>query len=424
MELPPLVTPADELPAGERDRAARQLRLPELGEPGQRRLYAARVGVLGAGGLGSPVLLYLASAGVGTIGIVDDDVVDASNLQRQVIFSSDDVGTSKAGIAADRIRSLSPHTTVIEHREHLTADNAEQIFAGYDLIIDGSDTFDTRYAVADACAALGIPLVWGSVLRFDAQATVFWSRPPSGPAVTLRDVFPTAPAPGEVPSCAEAGVLGALCGQLGGILVTEAVKLICGIGDSLLGRMLVLEALSQRTREVPLAPVTPDTGSAAPVAETAHADSRSGAAPEATQAHANARQDATPDAASAAPGAAPEGVRDTAAPAPSQSSSTRQAGRPAHVAIDDLAAHDGAMLLDVREPEEFSRGSIPGAVSVPLAQVLGDAASIRLDDSVIVFCQTGPRARAAARALTAAHPETDIRLLDGGYAAWSERSRV
>lgn len=388
MELPPLVTPADALPASERDRAARQLRLPELGEPGQRRLYAARVGVLGAGGLGSPVLLYLASAGVGTIGIVDDDVVDASNLQRQVIFSSDDVGKPKASIAADRIRSLSPHTQVVEHREHLTADNAEQIFAGYDLIIDGSDTFDTRYAVADACAALGIPLVWGSVLRFDAQATVFWSRPPAGPAVTLRDVFPHAPAPGEVPSCAEAGVLGALCGQLGGILVTEAVKLICGIGDSLLGRMLVLEALSQRTREVPVAP---DAASAAPPATTP---------------------------------ADPAGAANAAHSAPLHANSTRQAGRPAHVAIDDLAAHDGAMLLDVREPEEFARGSIPGAVSVPLAQVLGDAASVPLDDAVIVFCQTGPRARAAARALTAAHPHTDIRLLDGGYAAWSERSRV
>ncbi|PFG30574.1 ThiF family adenylyltransferase [Paramicrobacterium agarici] len=368
MALPPLVAPAEQLPADERERAARQLRLPELGEPGQRRLFAARVGVLGAGGLGSPVLLYLASAGVGTIGIVDDDVVDASNLQRQVIFSSADVGQPKAGVAADRIRSLSPHTHVIEHREHLTPDNAERIFADYDLIIDGSDSFDTRYAVADACAALGIPLVWGSVLRFDAQATVFWSRPPSGPAVTLRDVFPAAPAPGDVPSCAEAGVLGALCGQLGGILVTEAVKLICGIGDSLIGRMLVLDALGQRVREVPLAP-------------------------------------------------------DAAAHTPAETTSTAER-RPAHISLEDLDGLVGATLLDVREPEEFARGSIPGAESVPLARVLGDAASIDLHDTVVVFCQQGPRARSAARALTAAHPEADIRLLDGGYAAWEQRSRV
>lgn len=373
MVLPPLVAPADRLPAGERDRAARQLRLPELGEPGQRRLFAARVGVLGAGGLGSPVLLYLASAGVGTIGIVDDDVVDASNLQRQVIFSSADVGKPKSGVAADRVRSLSPHTRVIEHREHLTADNAASIFADYDLIIDGSDTFDTRYAVADACAALGIPLVWGSVLRFDAQATVFWSRPPTGSAVTLRDVFPVAPAPGEVPSCAEAGVLGALCGQLGGILVTEAVKLICGIGDTLLGRMLVLDALGQRQREVPLIP------------------------------------DAT---------------RQTFAARGAPSAASSAAFRPEHVSLDDLDDVAGAMLLDVRESHEFARGSIPGAVSVPLSRVLDDAASVALDDEVVVFCEVGPRARSAARALAAAHPEVDIRLLDGGYAAWAERSEA
>ncbi|WP_166996575.1 ThiF family adenylyltransferase [Paramicrobacterium fandaimingii] len=369
MVLPPLVTPADQLPPGERDRAARQLRLPELGEPGQRRLFAARVGVLGAGGLGSPVLLYLASAGVGTIGIVDDDVVDASNLQRQVIFSSADVGKPKAGVAADRIRSLSPHTQVIEHREHLTADNAASIFVGYDLIIDGSDTFDTRYAVADACAALGIPLVWGSVLRFDAQATVFWSRPPTGPSVTLRDVFPVAPAPGEVPSCAEAGVLGALCGQLGGILVTEAVKLICGIGDTLLGRMLVLDALGQRQREVPLVP-------------------------------------------------------DAAAPAAAPATPSQAAQRHTHVALDELDDVGDATLLDVREPYEFARGSIPGAVSVPLSRVLADPASVELDDSVVVFCEVGPRARSAARALAAAHPDVDIRLLDGGYAAWAERAEA
>ncbi|QPZ37524.1 ThiF family adenylyltransferase [Paramicrobacterium chengjingii] len=368
MALPPLVAPADRLPAGERERAARQLRLPELGEPGQRRLFAARVGVLGAGGLGSPVLLYLASAGVGTIGIVDDDVVDASNLQRQVIFSSADVGKPKSGVAADRVRSLSPHTRVIEHREHLTADNAASIFADYDLIIDGSDTFDTRYAVADACAALGIPLVWGSVLRFDAQATVFWSRPPTGPAVTLRDVFPVAPAPGEVPSCAEAGVLGALCGQLGGILVTEAVKLICGIGDALLGRMLVLDALGQRQREVP---VVPDASG------------------------------------------------QSAAPALPSPATPR---RPPHVALDDLNDVADATLLDVREPYEFARGSIPGAISVPLSQVLGDAASVEIHDTVVVFCEVGPRARSAARALAAAYPDADIRLLDGGYAAWSERA--
>ncbi|MFC3244812.1 HesA/MoeB/ThiF family protein [Gordonia humi] len=190
MPVPPLVAPALSIPPDETLRAARQIRLPEIGDVGQRRLAAARVCVIGAGGLGSPVLLYLASAGVGTIGIVDDDTVDASNLQRQIVFGRDDVGAFKAAVAADRVRALSPHTEVVEHREHLDADNAADVFDGYHLVIDGSDSFDTRYTVADTCADLGIPLVWGSVLRFDAQATVFWSAPPVGAPITLRDVFP------------------------------------------------------------------------------------------------------------------------------------------------------------------------------------------------------------------------------------------
>lgn len=371
MALPPLVAPAESLPADELVRAARQLRLPELGEVAQRRIFGAKVGVLGAGGLGSPVLLYLASAGVGAIGIVDDDVVDITNLQRQVIFGTADVGRPKSTVAAERIRSLSPHTRVIEHSERLTPENAARILGGYDLVIDGSDSFDTRYAVADACDELEVPLVWGSVLRFDAQATVFWSRPPAGPAVTLRDVFPTAPAAGEVPSCAEAGVLGALCGQLGGILAAEAVKLICGVGESLIGRMLVLDALSMRIREVPLSPVSATTD----------------------------RQEASP-----------------AASAPRTS--------PPRVGIDELDALVDATLLDVREPYEFASGSIPGAVSVPLAQALGDPASVAVDGTVVVFCQEGPRARVAARALASEHPDADIRLLDGGYVDWSLRSRA
>lgn len=380
MALPPLVTPAETLPGHELVRVARQLRLPELGELAQRRLFGARVGVLGAGGLGSPVLLYLASAGVGTIGIVDDDVVDITNLQRQVIFSTADVDRPKSTVAAERVRSLSPHTRVIEHRERLTPENGARILGGYDLVIDGSDSFDTRYAVADACDELGVPLVWGSVLRFDAQATVFWSDPPAGPAVTLRDVFPTAPAAGEVPSCAEAGVLGALCGQLGGILATEAVKLICGVGESLIGRMLVLDALSMRVREVPLVPIA-------------------------------ARMD----------------QQDARSTQPSQTSPLQTApasGSTPRVGIEELDELVGATLLDVRETHEFAGGSIPGAVSVPLAQVLGSPASVAVDGTVIVFCQEGPRARVAARALAAEHLGADIRLLDGGYADWSRRNRA
>lgn len=355
MAFAPLVAPADALPDEERERAARQLRLPEIGELGQRRLRAARVVVIGAGGLGSPVLQYLASAGVGVIGVVDDDVVDASNLQRQVLFATTDIGRPKGEVAAERVLALSPFTTVIRHDERLTVRNADSILSGYDLVVDGSDTFDTRYAVADAADRLGIPLVWGSVLRFDAQATVFWSRPTSGTGVRLRDVFPSAPPADEVPSCAEAGVLGALCGQLGGILAAEAVKLIVGIGDPLVGRMLVLDALSARTREVPIRP------------------------------------DPQP--------------RSAPADLP-------------RVSFDELEQMAEALLLDVREPAEFAAGSIPGALSLPLGELREDPTRLVPEGVVIVYCQLGPRARLAAETLRAAHPTADVRLLDGGYAAW------
>ena len=394
MVLPPLVQPVDVLAPDERVRAARQLRLFEIGDVGQRRLAAAKVAVIGAGGLGSPVLLYLASAGVGTLGIVDDDVVDATNLQRQIAFGTTDVGRAKATVATERVRALSPHTAVIEIREHLDAANAQRLLTGYDVVVDGSDTFETRYAIADACAALGIPLVWGSVLRFDAQATVFWSRPPNGLAeparanasdstsadgtqpVNLRDVFPEPPAPEDAPSCADAGVLGALCGQLGGILSAEVVKLICGVGETLLGRMLVIDALTATTREVPLVP--------APRAESA-------------------LQRGTPQM-------TPE--RDTPRPAFARPDAVRR------VRADDLRALSDPTVIDVREPDEFAAGTIPGARSVPLSHVATDASLLALDHPVVVFCQTGPRARIAARMLLAEHPDADIRILDGGYDAW------
>ena len=383
MVLPPLVEPVHALAPDERVRAARQLRLFEIGDVGQRRLAAAKVAVIGAGGLGSPVLLYLASAGVGTLGIVDDDVVDATNLQRQIAFGTTDVGRPKAAVAAERVRELSPHTTVVEIREHLDAANAARLLTGYDIVVDGSDTFETRYAVADACAALGIPLVWGSVLRFDAQATVFWSRPPTGTTtapetkglgpgmnpvapVNLRDVFPDPPAPEDAPSCADAGVLGALCGQLGGVLSAEVVKLICGVGRTLLGRMLVIDALTATTREVPLVP-----------------------APSSAQADQSIPLADAPQ---------PHAVR--------------------RVSVAELSDLSDPAIIDVREPHEFAAGSIPGARSVPLAHLTTDAPLLALDRPVVVFCQTGPRARIAARTLLAEHPDADIRILDGGYDAW------
>ncbi|MGN6204823.1 ThiF family adenylyltransferase, partial [Humibacter sp.] len=344
-----------------------------------------------------------ASAGVGTLGILDDDVVDATNLQRQIAFGTTDVGRPKAAVAAERVRELSPHTTVVEIREYLDAANAAPLLTGYDIVVDGSDTFETRYAVADACAALGIPLVWGSVLRFDAQATVFWSRPPTGTTtasdttapgmnaagtttalgmnaagtttgpgmspvapVNLRDVFPDPPAPEDAPSCADAGVLGALCGQLGGILSAEVVKLVCGVGRTLLGRMLVIDALTATTSEVPLVPSRAHAGNSIPrpLAEASR----------------------------------PDAVR--------------------RVSVAELSDLSDPAIIDVREPDEFAAGSIPGARSVPLAHLTTDAPLLPLDRPVVVFCQTGPRARIAARTLLAEHPDADIRILDGGYDAW------
>ncbi len=405
MSFPPLVSASGELPEDERDRTARQWRLTPLGLPGQARLFAARVVVLGAGGIGSPVLQYLAAAGVGTIGIIDDDTVDASNLQRQVLFGVSDIGRSKADVGRARIGELSPRTRVITHPVRLTAENASDLFAGYDLVIDGSDSFTTRYAVADACADLGLPLVWGSVLRFDGQVSVFWSRPPHGPGITLRDVFPAPPPAGSVPSCAEAGVLGALCGQVGSILVAQAVALICGIGEPLVGRMLTVDALTSRTREIPLMPAAADGGSAreaqtpaADVAEPGHRDDTAGPP------HPEDRSE--PPTRSAAP--ARTSTRPVAAPVPL-------------VQPADLGALGGAVLVDVREPEETRAGTIPDAHTIPLADVLADPSSVPLGETTVVFCQQGPRARAALSALRAAHPDADLRVLAGGYAAWSAR---
>src|SRR3954452_13525557 len=242
----PLVEPAAELAPDEIHRYSRHLLLAEVAGIGQRRLKNAAVLVIGAGGLGSPVLLYLAAAGVGTLGIVDDDVVEASNLQRQVIHGVSDLGRTKAESACSSIRELNPSVDVVLHQVRLEASNALEIFAGYDLIVDGTDNFATRYLVNDAAALLGKPYVWGSILRFDGQVSVFWDA--YGP--NYRDLYPEAPPPGSVPSCAEGGVLGVLCAQIGSVMVNEAIKLITGIGQTLLGRVLIFNALQMSWREL------------------------------------------------------------------------------------------------------------------------------------------------------------------------------
>lgn len=373
MPLPPLVEPVAALSETERARAARHASLAGFGELGQRRLRNAHVAVVGAGGLGSPVLLALSAAGVGTLTVIDDDVVEASNLQRQVIHDLAGVGEPKISSAAARIAGLSPETDVRGHRTRIDASNARDLLSGADLVIDGSDTFDTREAVAAACEALGVPLVWGTVQEFAAQVTVFWSAPPAGTdAIRLGDLYPTGSV-GFVPTCADVGVLGALCLQVGGLMAIEAIKLIAGIGDPLLGRVLVIDSLRATQREVPLRPA----GAEASV----------------------------PTAITTAP----------AAPVPQIS--------PAELAAA-LSAGTAPVMIDVREEHELASGIVPGSHHLPLGAVLADprafAESIAGTESsggpVIVICQAGVRATRAARSLADVGVEAIV--LTGGMDAW------
>ncbi|WNB87240.1 ThiF family adenylyltransferase [Cellulomonas sp. ATA003] len=383
MPLPPLVPPGPPLTSAQVQRWSRHLLLPQVGEVGQRRLAAARICVVGAGGLGAPVLSYLAAAGVGHLGVVDDDDVELSNLQRQVLHGTDDVGRPKVDSARDAVHALDPGVDVVVHRLRLTPDNVDAVLTGYDLVIDGTDNFPTRYAVNDACVRLGLPEVWASVYRFDAQVSVFWGRPPDGvPAVQLRDLFPAPPPPGSVPSCAEGGVLGALCGQVGSVMAAEAVKLVVGIGEPLLGRVLVLDGLASRWSEVPL----------------------------------------VGDPARAASGAAADPAPPVTGPAPDDAADSHAVPTlTARELADRLTARDGGtddfLLVDVREPGERAVVAVPGAVSAPLATVLEGRADLPRDVPLVLHCRSGARSEQAARALRAAGYD-DVRHLAGGVLAW------
>ncbi len=249
----PFVVPRG-LDEAARGRYARQMLLPQVGERGQRRLQDARVLLIGAGGLGSPAALYLAAAGVGTLGIVDHDVVDLSNLQRQVLHTTAEVGAPKVESARSRVKALNPSVRVLTHARRLDSANVESLFAGYDVIVDGSDNFPTRYLVNDACVKLGLPNVHGSVFRFDGQATVFWPGHPDRPGPCYRCLYPRPPAPELAPSCNEAGVLGVLPGLVGMIMATEVLKLLLEVGDPLVGRLLCVDALRARFREFQVKP--------------------------------------------------------------------------------------------------------------------------------------------------------------------------
>jgi len=246
VSLPPLVEPAESLTVEEVRRYSRHLIIPDVAMAGQKRLKNARVLAIGAGGLGSPVLMYLAAAGVGTLGIIEFDTVDESNLQRQIIHGQSDIGRSKAQSARDSIHEINPLVKVVLHEERLENENVFEIFGQYDLIVDGTDNFATRYLVNDACVLLGKPYVWGSIYRFDGQASVFWAE--NGPC--YRCLYPEPPPPGMVPSCAEGGVLGVLCASIGSIQATEAIKLLTGIGESLIGRLMIYDALEMSYRTV------------------------------------------------------------------------------------------------------------------------------------------------------------------------------
>ena len=376
MSLPPLVEPAEELSVEEIARYSRHLIIPDVGVPGQKRLKNAKVLVVGAGGLGSPALLYLAAAGVGTLGIIDFDVVDESNLQRQVIHGVSDLGKPKALSAKESIVEINPHVNVILHEERLDSDNALDIFRPYDLVLDGTDNFATRYLVNDACVLLGKPYVWGSIYRFEGQVSVFWDE--HGP--NYRDLYPVPPPPGMVPSCAEGGVLGVLCASIGSVMVTEAIKLITGIGESLLGRLMVYDALEMSYRTIKIR----KDPKAEPITKLIDYEEFCGV------------------------------VSDEA----------QQAAFGSTITVADLKemldAGKDPYLVDVREPVEYEIVKIPGGVLIPKDRILSGEALAELpqDKPLVLYCKTGVRSAEALAAVKAAGFRDAVHV-QGGVTAWA-----
>ncbi len=367
-----------ELSSAELQRYGRHLVLPNVGLDGQRRLKAGRVLLVGAGGLGSPVALYLAAAGVGTLGLIDFDVVDLSNLQRQVLHGTSDVGRSKLDSARDRIRDVNPHVAVDTYEMRLTSANAIDILSEYDVVVDGTDNFATRYLTNDACVLLGKPNVYGSIFRFEGQASVFATE--TGPC--YRCLYPEPPPPGLVPSCVEGGVLGVLPGIVGTIQATEALKLLLGIGDPLVGRLLLIDALGSRFRTVQLDrdPACPACGTRE-IRELIDYDAFCGAA---------------------APGNA--GVASDVTP-------IELARRLARGEVPDI--------IDVREPYEWQIARIPGARLIPLGTLNQALSSLDPSRDILVYCHHGIRSAHAAEQLRAAG-FTRVSNLAGGIERWSQ----
>ncbi len=380
--LPPLVKPAAELTRDEVARYSRHLIIPDLGVDGQKRLKNARVLVIGAGGLGSPTLLYLAAAGVGTIGIVEFDVVDESNLQRQIIHGQSDIGRPKAQSARDAIREINPLVEVRLHELRLEPDNAVNLFRQYDLIIDGTDNFATRYLVNDAAVLAAKPYVWGSIYRFEGQVSVFWEDAPDGRGLNYRDLYPEPPPPGMVPSCAEGGVLGILCASIASVMGTEAIKLITGIGESLLGRLMVYDALDMtyRTIRIRKDPATRE------ITELIDYEAFCGV------------------------------VSDEAVEAVADATITPRELR------ELLDSGKKLALIDVRERVEWDIVHIDGAELIPQSSINSGEGLAKLphDRTPVLYCKTGVRSAEALVTVKRAG-FADAVHLQGGIVAWAKQ---
>jgi adenylyltransferase/sulfurtransferase len=385
IKLPALVSPGPALTVDEVRRYSRHLIIPDVAMAGQQRLMNAKVLCVGAGGLGSPVLMYLAAAGVGTIGIVEFDTVDESNLQRQIIHGQSDIGKSKAQSAKEKISEINPYVQVITHEVRLDNSNVKEIFSQYDIIVDGTDNFATRYLVNDACVLLKKPYVWGSIYRFDGQASVFWAE--YGPC--YRCLYPEPPPPGMVPSCAEGGVLGVLCATIGSIQTTEAIKVITGVGEPMIGSLMIYDALEMSFRKIkvrkdPNCPLCGDNPT---------------------------QSDLLPDYDAFC------GVLSDAA---------EVAVKDSTISVAELAnkidANDDFYLVDVREPSEFEIVRIPGSHLIPKQGFLDGTvlATLPQDKPIILHCKSGVRS-AECLAILKGAGFADATHVAGGVIAWAKQ---
>jgi molybdopterin/thiamine biosynthesis adenylyltransferase/rhodanese-related sulfurtransferase/molybdopterin converting factor small subunit len=367
-------------------RYSRHLIMPEVGMEGQRRLKAARVLMIGTGGLGAPTGMYLAAAGVGTLGVVDFDVVDASNLQRQIVHGTKDVGRPKIESARDRLSDINPNVKIETYETRLTSENALELFREYDMVVDGTDNFPTRYLVNDACVLTGRPNVYGSIFRFEGQASVFWAER----GACYRCLYPEPPPPGLVPSCAEGGVLGVLPGIVGAIQANEAIKLILGGGEPLINRLLLFDAWKLRFRELKLRkdPACPVCGEDASIRELIDYEEFCGLRPPAAQASAATEE-------------------------------SRMEEITATELKQRLDRGDDLQVIDVREPNEYDIARMPGAKLIPLGQVTDRMGEIDEGRETVVHCKGGVRSARAIEALTRAGFKGKLVNLKGGITAWS-----